>query len=38
MLYWGEGSKARNGVVFTNADVDMLRFFLRFLRESYGVS
>jgi hypothetical protein len=37
MLYWGEGSKARNGVAFTNADPDMLRFFLRFLRESYGV-
>jgi hypothetical protein len=38
MLYWGEGSKGRNGVAFTNADVEMLRFFLRFLRESYGVS
>ena len=38
MLYWGEGSKGRNGVAFTNADVDMLRYFLRFLRESYGVS
>ena len=37
MLYWGEGSKARNGVAFTNADVDMLVFFRRFLRESYGV-
>jgi hypothetical protein len=37
MLYWGEGSKGRNTVAFTNADVDMLRFFLRFLRESYGV-
>ena len=38
MLYWGEGSKGRNGVVFTNADADMLRFFLRFLRACYGVS
>jgi hypothetical protein len=38
MLYWGEGTKERNGVGFTNADVDMLRFFLRFLRESYGAS
>jgi hypothetical protein len=37
MLFWGEGSKERNGVAFTNADVDMHRFFLRFLRESYGV-
>jgi hypothetical protein len=38
MLYWGEGTKERNGVAFTNADAEMLRFFLRFLRESYGVS
>jgi hypothetical protein len=37
MLYWGEGSKTRNGVAFTNADVNMLTFFLCFLRESYGV-
>jgi transposase-like protein len=37
MLYWGEGSKGRNGVAFTNADPDMLRLFLRFLHESYGV-
>ena len=37
MLYWGEGSKQRNGVAFTNADVDMHRLFLRFLREAYGV-
>jgi hypothetical protein len=37
MLFWGEGSKERNGVIFTNTDVDMLRFFLRFLTESYGV-
>jgi hypothetical protein len=37
MLYWGEGSKGRNEVALTNADPDMLRFFLRFLRESYGV-
>ena len=38
MLFWGEGSKERNSVTFTNADVDMLRFFLRFLSESYGVA
>jgi hypothetical protein len=37
MLYWGEGSKQRNGVCFTNTDIDMHRFFLRFLRESYDV-
>jgi hypothetical protein len=38
MLYWAEGSKRRNGVVFTNADAGMLRFFLRFLRECYRVA
>ena len=37
MLFWGEGSKQRNGVAFTNSDVEMMRFFLRFLRQSYGV-
>jgi transposase-like protein len=38
MLYWAEGSKKRNAVVFTNSDDDMMRFFLRFLRECYGVT
>jgi hypothetical protein len=38
MLYWAEGAKCRNVVVFVNSDVDMLRLFLRFLRRSYGVS
>jgi hypothetical protein len=37
MLYWAEGSKSRNKVTFTNSDVDMVRKFLRFLRECYGV-
>jgi hypothetical protein len=37
MLFWGEGSKQRNGVAFTNSDIEMMRFFLRFLRQSYGV-
>jgi hypothetical protein len=37
MLYWAEGGKARNAVGFTNSDVEMLRFFVRFLRECYGV-
>ncbi len=32
-LYWAEGSKYRNRVVFTNTDVEMHRAFLRFLRE-----
>jgi hypothetical protein len=37
MLYWAEGSKHRNHVTFTNSDVDMVRFFLCFLRECYEI-
>jgi hypothetical protein len=37
MLFWAEGSKQRSAVTFTNADPEMLAFFLRFLRECYGV-
>jgi hypothetical protein len=33
MLYWAEGEKRRNQVVFTNSDVAMVQFFMRFLRE-----
>ena len=32
MLFWAEGSRRRNSVVFTNSDVAMHRVFLRFLR------
>lgn len=38
MLFWAEGSRQRNHVTFTNADSDMVRFFLRFLRDCYGVT
>jgi transcriptional regulator with XRE-family HTH domain len=38
MLYWAEGSKSRNKVVFTNSDVSMVQFFVRFLRQCYGVA
>lgn len=38
MLYWGEGSKARNAAIFTNSDVDMVAFFVRFMRECYEVA
>ena len=37
MLYWAEGSKDRNKVVFTNSDAAMVAMFLRFLRESLAV-
>lgn len=38
MLYWAEGAKNRNVVCFANSDVDMVRFFSRFLIESLEVS
>jgi hypothetical protein len=37
MLYWAEGTKGRNTVVFANSDVAMLVFFRRFLTQSLGV-
>jgi hypothetical protein len=37
MLYWGEGSKARNHVEFVNSDVGMVVLFVRFLRQCFGV-
>jgi transcriptional regulator with XRE-family HTH domain len=38
MLYWAEGHRNRNQVVFTNADADMLVLFRQFLRQCYGVA
>jgi AcrR family transcriptional regulator len=38
MLYWAEGSKARNSVEITNADPEVLRFFVRFIRTYFGVA
>jgi len=38
MLYWAEGSKQRNRLTFANSDVEMVRFFSRFLRECLGVA
>lgn len=37
MLYWAEGAKARNSIVFANTDVDMIVFFVAFLRDYYKV-
>lgn len=37
MLYWAEGSKARNSLTFSNSDVEMVRIFCQFLRESFQV-
>ena len=38
MLYWAEGWKSRNTLLFANSDLHMARLFCRFLRESLGVS
>jgi hypothetical protein len=37
MLFWAEGSRSRNAVIFSNSDVDMQRHFARFLRRCYGI-
>jgi len=37
MLYWAEGSKGRNVLHFANSDASMVRFFVRFARESLGI-
>ena len=37
MLYWAEGSKAKNHVEFVNSDGGMVALFVRFLRECYDV-
>jgi hypothetical protein len=38
MLYWAEGSKDRNRVEFANADPEMARFFVEFLKIQFGLS
>jgi transcriptional regulator with XRE-family HTH domain len=37
MLYWAEGARNRNALRFSNSDPQMARFFMRFLRECFGV-
>jgi hypothetical protein len=38
MLYWAEGSKARNSVQLVNADPEVLVYFAEFLREHFDVA
>jgi transcriptional regulator with XRE-family HTH domain len=38
MLYWAEGSKARNQLRFANSDPQMVRFFVGFLRKYFDLS
>lgn len=37
MLYWAEGSKSRNSLRLTNSDLELVRFFKRFLVVSLQV-
>ena len=37
MLYWAEGSKRRNQLVFSNSDPEMIRFFVGFLRAYFSL-
>lgn len=34
-LYWGEGSKNTNSLIFTNSDPEMIKTFLNLLRSSF---
>jgi hypothetical protein len=38
MLYWAEGAKDRNSVVFANSDRSMVIYFVRFLHEAMSVA
>ena len=37
MLYWAEGSRSQNKIVFTNSDPAMARFFVDFIREFFDI-
>lgn len=37
LLYWAEGAKARNEVYFVNSDPEMMKLFIRFLREEFSI-
>ena len=37
MIWWAEGDKNRSRVTVTNADVNLLRFFVSFLKKYYGI-
>ena len=37
MLYWAEGAKDKNGVCLANSDVNLVAFFVKFLKSSFGL-
>lgn len=38
MLYWAEGSKGKNSLVFCNSDIEMMKLFIRFLKEEMKIT
>jgi hypothetical protein len=38
MLYWAEGTKNRNTAQLVNSDIHLVRFFVHFLQEVFGVA
>ncbi len=38
MLYWGEGSKSRSICGMSNSDPELLKLFIRFLKEIFSIS
>lgn len=38
MLYWAEGAKQRNSIIFVNSDPDMMLAFIQFLRQELNVT
>jgi len=37
LLYWGEGAKTKQRVIFINSDPDMIRMYLWLLRKSFDI-
>jgi hypothetical protein len=37
MLFWAEGTKDKNRIAFTNSDANMLKLFVRFLKETLSI-
>lgn len=38
MLYWGEGGKSKNRLRLANSDFDLMKFYIRFLKECLYVT
>ncbi len=38
MLYWAEGTKNRNTAQLVNSDIHLVRFFVRFVRQCFGLA